>query len=1045
DIDKDKDYKSFPIEDASKGFGILWPAQSYYPPMPSTKITIKHAPESSYKLFMNGKEVSRLHLETSAENQARDVELSYWRGVDLIEGDNLIKAVLYDGKDGVEVERVSSTIHYSSPPVEVTLAEEVSSLTVDGIRPPVVSVRFTDKDGAPARQGVTGEFTVDPPHTALQSKEAFDQYPLSAVETKRTKFIIGANGIAKIKLSPDSKEGHATLRFNLVSGEHVVRPWLAPKLRDWILVGFAEGTAGYNTIDDNMTSAKVSGAEDDFYTKEDVSFFAKGTIKGHWLLTMAYDSTKDGFNEDKLHGTIDPGKYYTIYGDETNQSYEAVSSRKLYLKVERREFYALFGDFDTGLNVTELSRYKRSMNGIKSEMHGEKLSYTAFLADTNKAFIKDELRGDGTSGLYKLSRSNVIINSESVEIEVRDRFRSEVVISTTRLARHTDYDIDYDNSTIFFKEPVLSKDRDMNPVYIVVDYESSDSSDKKLSYGARAEVKLLDGKVLGGATLIHEGRTGAEGDLLGVDAVVKVSEDIALKLETSTTRNDFDGTTDTGSAYIAELSHKSPMISTNAYIRQYGEDFGLGQNMSSENGTRKFGVSSKYRMTKKVSLNAEVMRQENLVTDAKRTLSEVGLKYRADKYSLTTGLRTVEDELADGSIARSKQLSLGADWQPIADRLKLRITHEQSILNEDESSDYPTRTTIGADLKLNRFVTVIADHEFTYGDAEDTQSTRLGLKATPWTGASMNSSLVREYDESGERVFSTVGLAQKLRLTERLSIDGSIDHANAIKHPGNTKMNNNVPLASADSEFTALSTGAGYQGDKWGATSRIERRTSRYESKFGFFTGLYGELREGLGLSVGLKLTNIKSSAIGASDKELKELRLGFAYRPFESRWIVLNRLELIEDKASGGAFNYYNKRIINNMNANFKMNSKTQLSLQYGAKYVRDTIDNRSYSGYTDLIGMEARYDITPKWDVGARTSVLRSWESSQVDYGTGFSIGHSFAENTWVSFGYNITGFKDDDFSGSDFTAEGPFINFRIKFDQESIRDAVKRLGGN
>lgn len=1037
-------YKAFPVEEAAPGFEILWPTRKDYPPMPGTKVTIKHAPKSNYKLFMNGKEVSPLHLEGTTQNTAESVALSYWRGVDLKEGDNLLEAVLYD-EDAVELERVSSTVHYSSPPTNIALVKEESNLIVDGLTPPMVAVRFTDKDGEPARAGVTGEFTVDPPHAALQSVKAFEEYPLSGIETKRTKFIIGADGIAQIRLRPDSTQGGVTIRFNLISGEQVVKPWLKPKLRDWILVGFAEGTAGYNTIDDNMESAKISGAEDDFYEDGRTAFFAKGTIKGQWLLTMAYDSKKDGFDEDNLHGTIDPGTYYTIYGDKTDQRYEAQSNRKLYLKVERQEFYTLFGDFNTGLDVTELSRYKRSMNGLKSEMRGEKFSYTAFVADTNKAFVKDELRGDGTSGLYTLSRSNIVTNSESVTIEVRDRFRSEVIISKQRLARHTDYDIDYDTSTIFFKEPVLSKDRDMNPVYIVVDYESADSNDKSYNYGGRAEAKLLEGRVTAGVTHVHEGRLGGEGDLYGMDASVKVSDNLDLKLETSKTRSDFGGTTRDDSAYIAELSHRLGNTSTNAYIREYGEDFGLGQNMGSENGTRKFGVNSSHRLTKRISINGELMRQENLLTNARRSLTEFGLKYRADNYSLNGGLRTVADKLGDGSTSNSKQLTLGAEWQPIAERLRLRITHEQSILGDDESSDYPTRTTIGADLKINRFVTVFADQEFTYGDAEDTQSTRVGLKATPWKGANLKTSIVRDYNEYGERVFSNVGLAQRLRLTERLSINASIDSANSIKHPGNTPMNTNVPLASADSEFTALSAGVGYQGTNWGATSRIETRTSRYEDKLGVFTGVSGELKEGLGLSAGLKLTNINSSAVGGADKDLRELRLGFAYRPLKSRWIVLNRLELITEEADGGDFNYDNRRIVNNTNANFKVDSKTQISLQYGAKYVRDTIDNKSYSGYTDLIGVEARYDITPKWDVGARTSVLHSWESSQIDYGTGFSIGHSFTENTWVSFGYNITGFKDNDFSGSNFTAKGPFMNFRIKFDQESVREAVKRLSGD
>ena len=45
----------------------------------------------------------------------------------------------------------------------------------------------------------------------------------------------------------------------------------------------------------------------------------------------------------------------------------------------------------------------------------------------------------------------------------------------------------------------------------------------------------------------------------------------------------------------------------------------------------------------------------------------------------------------------------------------------------------------------------------------------------------------------------------------------------------------------------------------------------------------------------------------------------------------------------------------------------------------------------------------------------------------------------NAWVSLGYNLLGFHDEDFSKAKFTAQGPFVRFRFKFDQQSVREAV------
>ncbi len=143
----------------------------------------------------------------------------------------------------------------------------------------------------------------------------------------------------------------------------------------------------------------------------------------------------------------------------------------IYVKLERDQFYALFGDYDTGLTMTELSRYSRQLTGVKSEMKSDHFDYTLFASRNDQAFVKDEIRGDGTSGLYHLSRKNIVLNSETVVIETRDRYRSEVILSSQPLSRFLDYSIDYDTGTIFFKSPVFNTDANFNPIFIVVRYE----------------------------------------------------------------------------------------------------------------------------------------------------------------------------------------------------------------------------------------------------------------------------------------------------------------------------------------------------------------------------------------------------------------------------------------------------------------------------------------------------------------------------------------------------------------------------------------------
>jgi hypothetical protein len=41
------------------------------------------------------------------------------------------------------------------------------------------------------------------------------------------------------------------------------------------------------------------------------------------------------------------------------------------------------------------------------------------------------------------------------------------------------------------------------------------------------------------------------------------------------------------------------------------------------------------------------------------------------------------------------------------------------------------------------------------------------------------------------------------------------------------------------------------------------------------------------------------------------------------------------------------------------------------------------------------------------------------------------------WISVGYNAVGFDDKDYSASRYTAQGPFVKLRMKFDQDTFKD--------
>ena len=66
---------------------------------------------------------------------------------------------------------------------------------------------------------------------------------------------------------------------------------------------------------------------------------------------------------------------------------------------------------------------------------------------------------------------------------------------------------------------------------------------------------------------------------------------------------------------------------------------------------------------------------------------------------------------------------------------------------------------------------------------------------------------------------------------------------------------------------------------------------------------------------------------------------------------------------------------------------------------------------------------------------------KSDVLDFGWGIDVGVTILKNVWISAGYNFAGFRDDDFAGSNYTAQGPFVTFRIKADQDTFHSLIDR----
>lgn len=1060
-------------------YAILFPSEGHNPRAPAIRVVVAHKARDQVELRINGEEASALNFEGTNGDLKSMTEVSIWRGLPLKEGPNRIAVRIRDSA-GTVIEEMVRTVYFSNTPTKAELVAEKSVLIADGVTTPVIAVRFLDRHGQPVRHGVTGALTIRDPHLLSDQVEQTQKRQLAGLERYDPQYRVeGEEGIALIKLAPTSQSGSAQLNFkfeheNETSRQQEVKAWLQPSVRDWVMVGFAEGTLGYNTLKDNIAALRAQNIEDGVYTDGQVSFYVKGAIKGEWLLTMAYDSDKKRERESLL-SVIDPNEYYTLYGDGSEQRYDAASQSKLYLKLERGQFYALFGDYETGLDDNTLSRYSRTLNGLKAEKADGLFVYKVFAAETDQNYSRDEIRGNGTSGLYRLNQRNIVINSEIIRLQVRDRLHSNTILETRTLSRHLDYDIDYSAGTLFFKQPINANDTSFNPQWIVAEYETMGRAERALNVGGRIGVNVIDNKLQVGVTALRDESNSSissgKTELLGTDLSYQLGADTELRLELAGTRGEREGNDRDGSAWLAELEHHSGRYDVLVYSRSQEDDFGLDQQNLSEAGQQKTGVSGSYLLDRNWSVQGELFKQENRGTDAKRQAAAAKVQYENDAGVLSAGVQLVEDSADRGVLAgqtfASELLVLEASRWFLDRRFEVSA---QAEVGEAESSDYPNRLALNGSYKLNNAVSLIAGQEFADGSEQTSARTRAGLQVEPWAGARLNSTLNQNrISEYGPRTFAQFGLAQNILINQQWSVDFNIDSSQSVDEKERTpEINNssstsnllglNTSTVTEDTDdYIALSAGATYRTELWSLANRVETRDGDTEDRYGITSNFLRQAQSGVAFASGFDAFNTDSTLAG--EGSLYSLDLALAWRPLGSQWSILNRLEFKYETAEAsdelfgfGSLNAQDatsRRVINNLAINrvsrewnaedrkgnlFQRYERNQWSLYYGAKYVQDTFDGIDYSGYTDMYAFEVRHDLRTYLDIGLQASVLNSWGTKTHAYSFGPQIGLSPIKNGWVTFGWNIRGFTDDDFDAARYSAQGPYLQLRFKFDQNT-----------
>jgi uncharacterized repeat protein (TIGR01451 family) len=1052
------------------GIAWLFPEPDHNPRAPMVRVAIKHLPGQSVKLSAGGREVDPVAFEGSRKNGAGTVAVSVWRGIP-VEGRQTELSAEVRNADGSLAETLRRTVRYGASPMRAELLRGQSVLVADGVTRPVLAVRLTDRDGRPVRHGLTGDFEVPAPYYPAVEADAQQARQLAGLERARPFWRVqGEEGLAFIELEPTTASGTISLRFSFHDGEaqreQRLEAWLDPGQRPWTIVGLAEGTLGFNRLQGKVEDLGEDGEKD--FADGRLALYAKGRIRGKWLMTLAYDSDKKE-EETRFGGVIDPDSYYTVYADRAERRFDAASVRKLYLKLERPQFYALFGDYETGIDEPELARYVRAFNGVKAEYRSERVSATAFAADSPNRHRHDEIQGNGLSGPYALGARNILANSERIWIEVRDRLRSDRIVERRLLSRHIDYDIDYAVGTLRFREPILSRSSALDPQFIVADYEVDAIASRTVNAGGRASWRSRDRKVQVAATAVSDSDGTARTGLAGADVRYRPNLSTEIRAEVALSDNEAKPGSATPSggtatAWQIEAEHHGSKVDLVAYARERETGFGLGQTSAAEAGTRKFGLDARARFGDTWSLVGSAWHEDYLGSDARRIAARTLLEYRRPDLTARAGLTFADDRLADGRSARSTLLTLGATKRLLDNKLELDGQTEIP-LGQAESIDFPARHRLSARYAVTSRIQLVGAYEIADGDKIDARTARIGFDVQPWAGARIAlSGNVQDIAEYGPRSFAAFGLSQSLVLDKHWSVDASIDANKTLGGIDPARVLNPLhPVASGGfvgggagtitEDFTALTAGATYRADRWSVTGRAEYRAGDQGDRYGLTAAALRQMGEGE--AVGGALNWFVARSADGAETRTANLQLSWAHRPAGGSWSWLDKFELREDRVTGAVAgrpgpigipltisgDASSRRLVNSLSVNHST-GRSELSFFWGSRYVSEKFGDQDVGGWSNVVGADFRFDLSDKIDVGVAGTVRGGLDGDSFAWSAGPSLGFTPFENGWVSVGWNLAGFHDRDFEEARYTRSGPYVTMRFKFDQLTLQSLG--LGG-
>lgn len=1007
------------IASAEPQASFLLPADSAVLAAAQTPVRLAAASGSRLELRVNGKPVPDSRIGTRVEDTGRGVLAVEYVGVDLQPGANRLELATFDAF-GNRREQRTITVTVPGALVRIELAATAAPVA-DGRGATPIKLRLLDAAGVPvaARTPLTLE-------TAAGVWKTADLDPVAPgvqvfVEGGEATFPL-ANPSAPAMVKVRAGSGSVAAEYDIV---------FAPALRPLLAVGVVDGILDLRRLKGLQPASATDNFERELRSFSDdavrgrTAMFLKGKVRGDMLLTLAYDSDKP--SREELFRDIQPDRYYPVYGDASSRSFEANSSEKLYVRVDKGSSYALYGDFTTTTaspDGAQLGRYSRSLTGVKAHHETGGLKTEAYASQGRSRLVVEELPGIGISGPYRLKTGDIVPGSAKVELLVRDRNQPAVILSVTPQTSFIDYDLDAGSGRLLFRRPVPSLDADFNPVSIRVTYESDQGGADFWVAGGDAELKLSDTLTVG-ASVADDRNPQAPYQLAGARARWQPDANTRIDAEVAQSHGEAQGS---GQAGRIQLTHKDGPLALEASIGRADESF---DNPAAPltHGREEATARASYTLSRETRLAAEAIRSGD-ANGGVRDGIKLGVEHDlGDGWRLEAGLRSVHET------ARPAQPGSPGGIRYTSARAKLAAPvpglPEASVYAEAEQAVSGNGRVLaaGGEYRFAAKSRLYARHEFMnsltglYGlnDGQRQQATVVGLDTQVMEGGQLFSEYRGSNAFDGRAAEAAIGLRNLWPVAEGLRLSTSVERVAGI---GKTSRNEALALTGAV-EWTArpdLKT-----------TARLEWRDAETSESWLASASAAWKLDKSWSL---LGKASLDTTHVARGGDTLRQrLQAGVAYRDLGGRWYGLARYAWLLDETPASRHGAH----LVSTHANLQPQRGTEWTFRYAAKWAQEDGGGFTSSGTAQLFSARWIRELGGKWDMGLGGHLAIDGGFAQRRLGLQAELGYRLTTNLWLSAGYSWIDLKDQDLAGDQPVNDGAFLRLRFKFDEKLLQGVL------